>query len=428
MFSILDNEDNTEVLGIFHTAVLRRDYELVQQYGRRGFDVNVQTTKGNTGLHFAVKSGDLQMIKLLATFNVYFGILNQEAKTPLYFAIQTGQFEIIKWFISIDPNFQYDFQNEHTLCHIASTYNQKHIIKWMAQESLDIDKPNFNGETPLHYAVKAGSVESIDTLLALGVQLNYSNVHGQTSIHHAAEKDLNILKMLWLKGADIYAKDNCGSNVIHTAAKYGKLDIIKWIEQELDLEMEWLDADGDSPIHYAARNGNLEVLEYFYNKGFPMNIKNIFDETPLFLAAFENHLNVIEYLHEKIGISIKEPDQNGDYLIHIVAIEGHVDLLNWLIEKSVDVQVKDSMKQSPLELAICHKNWNLVRILKHHLTQQDKLELGAAANISYTNKDQAPDKCAILNYGVEEGGEKILTTSYDQTVEDMNVSGEAIEN
>lgn len=428
MCFILDHEANIEIISILHVAILRRNYDFIQCVGRLGLEMNEQTSRGNTGLHFAAKLGDLQMIKLLATFNVCLNISNQADETPLHFAIRAGHFTIIQWFISIYPNLQYYFQKENTLCHIASMYNQKNMVEWIDQEGLDVDKANSDGETPLHYAVKAGCIEAINTLLSLKVRLNPSNVYGQAPIHQAAEKDLNILKILYAKGADIYLQDQNGANICHIAAQYGKLDIIKWLEQGLGLKMKWLDQDGDSPIHYAARNGHVKVLEYFDCKGLSMNIPNIAGETPLFLAAFEKHLNVIEYLHEKIGISITEPDKDGDYLVHIAAIEGDVDLLNWLIKKAIDIRVKDAEGQNPLALAIFYQNWHSVRILNHHLMQQDKFELDAEANTGREYKDQTSNNASILNSNIEEDRGIIFITNYSQMVEDMDISGEAVEN
>ena len=54
--------------------------------------------------------------------------------------------------------------------------------------------------------------------------------------------------------------------------------------------------DLNTPLHYAAYNGNLELCQLLVDNGARINSKNSADCTPLFLASQQGQCNVVEYL------------------------------------------------------------------------------------------------------------------------------------
>ena len=54
--------------------------------------------------------------------------------------------------------------------------------------------------------------------------------------------------------------------------------------------------DGDTPLHIAARNGNLKIIEVLLKCGDDPNVKNRAGQTPLTLAAQFGHHDVVSFL------------------------------------------------------------------------------------------------------------------------------------
>jgi len=54
-----------------------------------------------------------------------------------------------------------------------------------------------------------------------------------------------------------------------------------------------------TPLHFAASNGHLSVVEYLVNNNADINAKDKDDKTPLGLAIEYGHLCVFEYLKSK---------------------------------------------------------------------------------------------------------------------------------
>jgi len=52
----------------------------------------------------------------------------------------------------------------------------------------------------------------------------------------------------------------------------------------------------DTPLHWAARNGFLNLVEYLVNHGCGFNERNNEGKTPLDLSRANEKLNVVEFL------------------------------------------------------------------------------------------------------------------------------------
>lgn len=63
-------------------------------------------------------------------------------------------------------------------------------------------------------------------------------------------------------------------------------------------------------------------------------------ETPLHYLAVENHLNAVDWLHER-GSSIDTKNEFGTPVIFEVAVLGYKDLLLWFLDRGVDLTAVD---------------------------------------------------------------------------------------
>ncbi len=56
------------------------------------------------------------------------------------------------------------------------------------------------------------------------------------------------------------------------------------------------DLHGDTALHLAAVDGNLELVRMLVESGAKPETKNAFGNTPLHLASLNGHLDVVKYL------------------------------------------------------------------------------------------------------------------------------------
>ena len=110
-------------------------------------------------------------------------------------------------------------------------------------------------------------------------------------IESLAEKinnpDLETLKIFVDKHrADLKRRDCKGKSVLHYAAKKGKREMVEYIIEETRGEIiNGKDYEGQSPLHLAAEGGHFDVVKHLLENGAETNIKDNQDQTPLHIAC-----------------------------------------------------------------------------------------------------------------------------------------------
>jgi len=94
-------------------------------------------------------------------------------------------------------------------------------------------------------------------------------------------------------------------------ASKGDLTGIKWLVNR-GAHPNGGDYDGRTPIHLAASEGRLEILQYLSSiKGFNINVVDRFGGTPLVDAIRGNHTETADWIRSKGGVEVSTPDDGG---------------------------------------------------------------------------------------------------------------------
>jgi ankyrin repeat protein len=104
---------------------------------------------------------------------------------------------------------------------------------------------------------------------------------------------------------------------------------------------------GFTPLHFAASNIYLEVVELLVNSGADTNAKTNFGWTPLHDAAQCGHLGVVEFL-VKHGAVVNATVNLGYTPLHEAARRGHLGVVKFLVSKGADVNAVDIDGATPL--------------------------------------------------------------------------------
>ena len=85
--------------------------------------------------------------------------------------------------------------------------------------------------------------------------------------------------------------------LLHLAAYWGWTDICALLVTWVGFPGKFRDEEGHVPLHYAAINGQLDMVKYLVVEKLcnPMETNN-YNEMPLHLACSNGHLNIVQYL------------------------------------------------------------------------------------------------------------------------------------
>ncbi|ANB59930.1 ankyrin repeat domain-containing protein [Anoxybacteroides amylolyticum] len=173
--------------------------ELVKQM------INKQTVKerdkdGNTPLHYAIDSGDIELVRLLVQHGADVNATNEAGTTPLMKAAQFGQTE---------------------------------IVKFLYAHGADINRTDDQGETALSKAVEGNQVATVQFLLQAGANVNIKTTIGKTALMTAAEYGYdNLVSLLLRHGADVNVKDKTGNTALSLAQYWKHESIIRQLKQK----------------------------------------------------------------------------------------------------------------------------------------------------------------------------------------------------
>jgi ankyrin repeat protein len=143
----------------------------------------------------------------------------------------------------------------------------------------------------------------------------------------------------------------CSKNkAIHDAARNDDLAKVKAL---LTAHPDWVnskDSYGMTPLHYAAHNGDKDMVEFLLANKADVNARDKYGQTPLHNAARQGHEGVAELLlADKAEVNAK--NDFGWTPLHEAAIGGHKAVAELLLTNKAEVNARDNRGDTPLHLA-----------------------------------------------------------------------------
>ena len=127
------------------------------------------------------------------------------------------------------------------------------IAKLLIDKGADVNAKSEHGNTPLHDVDDEAAAE---LLIDKGAKINAKN-NGDTPLHMIMNEA--VAKFLIGKGADVNAKDANGRTPLHYAAYRGFADVVRLLLDK-DADVNAKDDEGKTPLHYAIPPNNYTTL------------------------------------------------------------------------------------------------------------------------------------------------------------------------
>ena len=217
-----------------------------------------------------------------------------------------------------------------------------------------------HGSTALMDAASAGELKAVEVLLAKGADVNAQDKFGGTALVYAARGGhTEVVRSLIAYGADVNARDTRGTG-LHKAARNGYLDVVRLLLAH-DAEIDAKDYDSQTALIVAVLRGRTDVVLELLRQGADPNAKRRGARQVSALETaviYRNSLAVTALLAKGADL-----DQYGASALVLSAKAGLTDIVQILLDSSVNVDAADAWGKTALHRASAAGRTDIVNVL-----------------------------------------------------------------
>ena len=221
------------------------------------------------------------------------------------------------------------------------------------------------GASQLHQAAAAGDLEQVKSLISKGADINEKNKNGWTPLHTASwngRKD--VADALIAEGANVNDTDVSGQTPLHLAADFGN-EFMSTLLLTKGANVNARDRRGNTPLHVAARKRG-KTTKVLIAKGAEVNARNDNGQTPLHLAAprrKEDPRMIATSLLLANGADINAKDKLGSTPLYMAARNDRKDIVELLLSKGAIISEKSYQETTALHAASMRGHKDVVEFL-----------------------------------------------------------------
>jgi len=428
MLAILNSQVNTAVFLIEHGAKLdirdrRRGYtaahyaafhysdscDVLSCLIKNGADVNARASDNSlTPVMLAITNGYLNAAVFLIKYVADVNVEGSDGKTALHYAVQ-----------------HYDSSHHSEWCEVFSC-----LIK----NGADINACAKGNNTPLMSASSQGNLNAAMFLIKHGADVNVQDRDGKTALHYAVPHrgsshhftSCEVFSCLVENGANVNSSANDSCTPLMLAISNGHLNgAIFLTEHGTDVNVQ--DRGGKTALHYAVQRYNsshhsewCEVLSCLVENGADVNARENNDNTPLMIASFCGHVNVVTFLIQH-GADLDFQNNRGSTALHFAVTHSFSEIVHILLDHGAS-HLYNNRQLTPLLCAINNRLTAIVEelIRRPEFTKEQRIEalelLGASlgASVYDANYERA---FQYMKRGMEERFQDPCHPLMKQTVE-----------
>ncbi len=262
------------------------------------------------------------------------------------------------------------------------------VIKYLLTlKGNSVDKRTHDSRIYLHWAALSGKTEIMKFLL---------DSRGNSPLMYAAnsgQRDTTVYDIFIANGSNLVdEKNQDGANVLLLVAPF--LEDEKELDYYIDkgINLKATDDKGNGIFNYAARKGNIKLLQQLEKKGVEFNIPNKEGGNAFMFAAqgtrgFSNSLPVYQYLKD-LGLEPNIVTTDGTTPLHRIAYSNtDPEIFKLFLEAGASVDQKDADGNTPFLNAASRNDLELIKLLSKHVRNIDAInnEGQTALMLAYGN-------------------------------------------
>ncbi|XP_037386198.1 ankyrin repeat domain-containing protein 55 [Talpa occidentalis] len=262
-------------------------------------------SEGCTPLMHAVSGRQVDTVKLLLKMGANINMQDTYGRTSLCLATYLGWLEGCVSLLRNGAKHNIPDKNGRLPLHAATAEPDVRLLTVLVQQSnlSEINHQDNEGMTPLHWAAFHNQPQHTQMLLKKGADPTLVDKDFKTALHWAVQSGNRILCSIILshhQGPSIINYDDeSGKTCMHIAAAAGFSDIISELARVPECNLQALDVDDRTPLHWAAAAGKAECVQSLLELGMDSNLRDINESTPLAYALYCGHTACVKLLSQE---------------------------------------------------------------------------------------------------------------------------------
>ncbi|KAJ8936152.1 hypothetical protein NQ318_010563 [Aromia moschata] len=406
--SITDNQDRTPM----HLAAENGHANIIELLADK-FKASIleRTKDGSTLMHIASLNGHADCAMMLFKKGVYLHMPNKNRKLNLSTetdALAPRNLEILLPYSPFGPDY---FGLEKTVDQLYKPPKAVSNTVWLPKEVI-LKKTILNcnsiiwilvfedakhgggvedGARSIHTAARYGHVGIINTLLQKGEKVDVTTNDNYTALHIAVEScKPAVVETLLGYGADVHVRGGkLKETALHIAARVKDGEKCALMLLKSGAGPNLATHDGQTPVHVAARYGNLQTLLLLLEDGGDPQFKNKKGETPLHLASRGCRPDVVKHLisyvkehkgEDKSTLYVNEVNENDESALHYVCTvnkdevetpNSDREVVKLLLENGADVKLQTKQHDSAFHYVALAGNNDVLMEMIGHMSSTD---------------------------------------------------------
>ena len=380
------------------TACQTGNFHIVRMLVDHGAKIEIRDNDGATPLYWAAKKGHAEIVHFLLHRHASVNASRNDGQSCIQEAVCGGHTEVVSLLVSAGADVNIKSNDGSTLLITASMKQNFHIVSMLLDHGAKIDIRDNEGATPLYWASELGHTEIVQLMIEHNDDINASCNDGTSCLLGALfGGHTNVVRILVSAGADVNLQRNDGASPLSVASQGRHSDIVKlllnrgarkemrysnrvflpnterwtkvlqlWNQYEtleyceygaalpepdnLD-EVELQFHDDSSSLIFASRIGNIDTVRQLVQSGADVDMRNVCGETPLYSAASNGCIDVVQFLIEHnadVNACCRAvADDNlqhdgGTSPLSVASKKGYAEIVRLLLTNKADSEMRDS--------------------------------------------------------------------------------------
>ncbi|KAM9519192.1 ankyrin repeat domain-containing protein 55 [Salvelinus alpinus] len=276
--------------------------------------------EGSTPLMHAVSGRQVDTVKLLLKMGTSINTQDACGRTSLSLATYLGWLEGCVCLLRNGAKQNIPDKNGRLPLHAATAEIDLKLMAVLLQQSTacEINHQDNEGMTALHWASFHNRPEHVQALLQKGADPTLVDKDFKTALHWAVQSGSRFMCSLILEhrlgSSVINYDDENGKTCVHIAAAAGYSDILYELARFAETNLQALDVDERTPLHWAAAAGKEDCVQALLQLGVETGPRDINENTPLTYAMYCGHTACIKLLSadNRSNSARKLPSQGSD--------------------------------------------------------------------------------------------------------------------